>query len=179
LLAHLQNLESIILKSSSMTTEESEIRSLENKTYMGFIERAKKVEPKGQIVINEKTDLHSIYLEEGDQVYIPAITNLADVQGEVSIPGTHTFVEGYSAYEYIQLTGGLTDSANDENILIVAQNGSVKKYESKSELKDAMIHNGDSVLVMPEVTGYNLQVVKSVTQIMYQIAVSAAVLIAI
>ncbi|MCP4343701.1 MAG: polysaccharide export protein [Desulfobulbaceae bacterium] len=179
LLAHLQNLESTILRSSSMTSEESEIRSIENKTYMGFIERAKKVEPKGQIVINEKTDLHSIYLEEGDQVYIPAITNLADVQGEVSIPGTHTFVDGYSAYDYIQMTGGLTDSADDENILIVAQNGRVKKYESESELKDALIQNGDSVLVMPKVTGYNLQVVKSVTQIMYQIAISVGVLLAI
>ena len=179
LLAHLQNLEATILKSSSMTTEESKIRSIENQSYMGFIERARKVQPKGQIVINAMTDLHSIYLEDGDQIYIPSITNLANIQGEVSIPGTHTFVQGYSAYDYIQLTGGLTDNADDENILVVAQNGSVKKYESERELKGALAHNGDSILVMPKVTGYNLEITKSVTQIMYQIAVSVGVLLAI
>lgn len=177
LLAHLQNLESAILKTSSISTEDSQIKALENKSYMEFIERAKKVEPKGQIVINERTDLHSIYLEEGDQVYIPAITNLANVQGEVMIPGTHTFVEGYSAYDYIQLTGGLTENADNENILVLAQNGSVKKYASQGQLKDALLHNGDSILVMPEVSVNNLQVAKSITQIMYQIAVSVGVLL--
>ncbi len=179
LLAHLQNLETITLKSSSMSVEESQIRSAENKAFMGFIERARKVEPKGQIVINEKTNLHSIYLEDGDQIYIPSTTNLVNIQGEVSIPGTHTFVQGYSAYDYVQLAGGLTDNADEANILVVAQNGSVKKYESERELKGALMDNGDSILVMPEVTGYNLQVTKSVTQIMYQIAVSVGVLLAI
>lgn len=177
LLAHLQNLESAILKTSSISTEDSQIKSIENKAYMEFIERAKKVEPKGQIVINERTDLHSIYLEEGDQVYIPTITNLANVQGEVMIPGTHTFIEGYSAYDYIQLTGGLTENADDQNILVLAQNGSVKRYESESQLKKALLHNGDSVLVLPEVSVNNLQVAKSITQIMYQIAVSVGVLL--
>jgi len=177
LLAHLQNLEATILKSSSVSTEESQIRSIENKSYMSFIERARKVEPKGQIVINERTDLHSIYLEEGDQIYIPSITNLANIQGEVAIPGTHTFVEGYSAYDYIKMTGGLTDNADEKNILVIAQNGGVKKYESEWQLKDAMIHNGDSVLVMPKVSVNNIQVAKSITQIMYQIAVSVGVLL--
>jgi protein involved in polysaccharide export with SLBB domain len=179
LLAHLQSLETTILKSSSMTAEESQIRSAESKTYMSFIERAKQVEPKGQIVINEKTNFFTIYLEEGDQIYIPAITNLAYIQGEVSIPGTHTFVEGYSAYDYIELTGGLTDSADKKNILVVAQNGGVKRYESQGQLKDALLNNGDSVLVMPKIAGKNIQITKGITQIMYQIAVSVGVLLAL
>ncbi|MGB3209223.1 MAG: polysaccharide biosynthesis/export family protein [Desulforhopalus sp.] len=179
LLAHLQKLESIILTNSSMTPEESEIRSLENKSYMSFIERAREVEPKGQIVINEKTSFNTIYLEDGDQIYIPSKTNLANVQGEVSIPGTHTYVPGYSAYDYIKLTGGLTENADDENILVVSQSGSAKKYESEGQLKKAMIRSGDSILVMPEVKGKNLQITKGITQIMYQIAVSVGVLLAI
>jgi protein involved in polysaccharide export with SLBB domain len=177
LLAHLDKLESVVLTTASVSEEESRIRSLESKAYMNFIERARQVEPKGQIVINEKTDVYSIYLEEGDQIYIPTITNLATVQGEVSIPGTHTFVEDTSAYDYIELSGGLTERANDENILVVSQNGTVKRYESTSELKNAVIQNGDSVLVLPKVTGKNIQLAKSITQIMYQIAVSVGVLI--
>jgi hypothetical protein len=177
LLAHLQNLETAILRTSSISTEDSEIKAIENKAYMEFIERAKQVEPKGQIVINERTDLRTIFLEEGDQVYIPPITNLASIQGEVAIPGTHTFIEGYTAYDYIQLTGGLTDNADKKNILVLAQNGKVRKYESEGQLKGAPIYNGDSVLVLPEVSTSNMQVAKTITQIMYQIAVSVGVLL--
>jgi len=177
LLAYLQSLETAILRTSSVSTEDSQIRSIENKAYMDFIERARQVQPKGQIVINDSTDLHSVYLEDGDQIYIPPITNLASVQGEVSIPGTHTYVPGYSAYDYIKLTGGMTDNADEGNILILAQNGGVKKYESEGQLKDALVHNGDSILVMPEVSVNNLQIAKSITQIMYQIAVSVGVLL--
>ncbi len=179
LLAHLQKLESVMLTSTSVSEEESRIRSMENQAYMNFIERARKVEPKGQIVINERTDLNTIYLEEGDQVHIPSITNLATVQGEVTIPGTHTFVEDATAYDYIELSGGLTERADDENILIVSQNGTVKRYESTSELKKAVVNNGDAILVLPEVAGKNIQLAKSLTQIMYQIAVSVGVLVAL
>jgi protein involved in polysaccharide export with SLBB domain len=97
----------------------------------------------------------------------------------VSIPGTHTFVEETSIYDYIELSGGLTERANEENILVVSQNGTVKRYESTSELKKANVNNGDSVLVLPEVTGKNIQLAKSITQIMYQIAVSVGVLVAL
>jgi protein involved in polysaccharide export with SLBB domain len=179
LMAHLQKLESVVLTSSSVTSEESQIRSQENKAYLSFIDRAREAEPKGQITINKATDIYSIYLEEGDQIYIPTITNLAMVQGEVSIPGTHTFVEGYSAYDYIELSGGLTERADDKNFLVVSQNGSVQRYESERQLKHAVINNGDAVLVLPKVTGKNVQLIKGITQIMYQIAVSVGVLVAL
>lgn len=179
LLAHLQSLESVVLTTSAVTTEESEIMAQESKSYMSFIERARKVQPKGQIIINEKTNVHSIFLEDGDQIYIPTITNLAMVQGEVSIPGTHTFIDGYSAYDYIELAGGLTERADTENILIVSQNGTVKKFDSERSLKKALVKSGDSVLVLPKVTGKNIQLAKGITQIMYQIAISVGVLVAL
>ncbi len=177
LLAHLSKLESVILTSSSVTPEESQIRSQENSAYMSFIERAKRVTPKGQIIINQKTDPYTIFLEADDQIYIPSVTNLAMVQGEVSIPGTHTYVDDFSANDYIELSGGLTENADDKNILVVSQNGSVKRFESKSQLKKAIVHNGDSILVLPKVAGKNVQLAKGITQIMYQIAVSVGVLV--
>lgn len=179
LLAHLQSLESMVLTTSAVTEEESKIMAQESKSYLNFIERARKVEPKGQIVINEKTDFQSIYLEDGDQIYIPTVTNLTMVQGEVSIPGTHTVVDGYSAYDYIELAGGLTERADKENILVVSQNGSVKKFDSEWSLKKVHIQSGDSVLVLPKVSGQNIQLVKGITQIMYQIAISVGVLVAL
>jgi hypothetical protein len=179
LLAHLQSLESLILTTSAVTAEDSQILAQESKSYLNFIERARKVEPKGQIVINEKTDVQSIYLEEGDQLYIPTITNLTMVQGEVSIPGTHTLVSGYSAYDYITLAGGLTERADEKNILVVSQNGSVKKFDSTRALKNVSIQSGDSILVLPQITGQNIRLAKGITQIMYQIAVSVGVLVAL
>lgn len=179
LLAHLQKLEAAILTASSMTPEESQIRNLENESYLSFIERAKQVEPKGQIIINPQTDPQTVFLEEDDQIYIPSITNLALVQGEVSIPGTHTFVDGLSAHDYIDMSGGFTEMADEKNILVIAQNGSIKRYKAGGQLKGAMVRNGDSILVMPEIEGKNLQIAKGITQIMYQIAVSVGVIVAL
>ncbi len=41
------------------------------------------------------------------------------------------------------------------------------------------IDRGDSILVFPELKGKTLQIAKDITQIMYQIAVSVGVLLAI
>jgi len=177
--AKLQKLEELILTTPSVTKEESLMRSHEAKGLLTFIDRARKVEPKGQVVINEKTNFDEVFLEEGDSIYIPAKSNLVLVQGEVSFPGAHTYVEEMTAREYIDLAGALTARADRENILVLHQNGRVVKCDSEKMLKKMAVNRGDSVLVLPKMDGKKLQIAKDVTQIMYQIAVSAGVLLAL
>ncbi len=38
---------------------------------LDFINRALKVEPKGQVIINRETPLSEVILEDGDEIYIP------------------------------------------------------------------------------------------------------------
>ena len=177
--AKLKKLEELILTTPSVTKEESLMRTQENKGILAFIDRARKIKPKGQIVINEKTDLHEIFLEDGDRVFIPTKSNLVLVQGEVAFPGAHTYVEDMTAKAYIDLAGDLTDRANPENILVLHQNGRVVKCDSEKMLKKMGVKRGDAVLVLPKMGGKNLLIAKDVTQILYQVAISAGVLVAL
>ena len=177
--AKLRKLEELILTTPSVTKEESLMRTQESKGILAFIDRARKIEPKGQIVINKMTDLNDIFLEDGDLIYIPTKSNLILVQGEVSFPGAHTYVESLMAKEYIALAGGLTERADVENILVLHQDGRVVKCDSKKMLKKLKVNRGDSVLVLPKMDGKNLQIARDVTQILYQVAISTGVLLAI
>ncbi|MCG8472896.1 MAG: polysaccharide export protein [Desulfobacterales bacterium] len=177
--ARLKKLEEQVLTTPSITKEESLIRAQESKGILAFVDRARKVEPKGQIVINEKTDPKDIYLEDGDRVFIPAQSGLVLVQGEVAFPGAHTFVKGMTAGAYIRLAGEMTERANPENVLVVHPNGRVERFESERELNKMKPVSGDAVFVLPKMGGKNLQIAKDVTQILYQVAVSAGVLVAL
>ncbi len=91
LLAKLRELETLVLTTPSVTTDEAKMRSQETESILRFIDRAKLVEPKGHVVIHDMAAMAEIYLEDGDQVFIPRKTNVVLVQGEVSFPGAHTY----------------------------------------------------------------------------------------
>jgi protein involved in polysaccharide export with SLBB domain len=179
LLAKLQELETLVLTTSSISKDEALMRSQEAKSLLTFIDRAKKIEPKGQVVIHDLAGLKEIYLENDDQVFIPRKTNVVLVQGEVAFPGAHTYIEGHRLNDYIALAGDFNERANKDRVLVIKQNGSVQKCESKSQLNKIAIAKGDSVLVLPKLEGKSVQITKDITQILYQIAVGAGVLLAI
>lgn len=176
--AQLNDLEAKTLTAGSLTTEEATIRKQEAELVMNFIERAKRVEPKGQVVINKDSNLSKIYLEDGDTIYIPKKSHMVVVQGEVMLPGAQTFVEGMSFNQYIESCGGYSFRANDEKILIIQKNGKVTTYDSTALFADEYTVNpGDSILVLGKVDTKYLQVVKDITQIVYQLALGAAVVL--
>jgi protein involved in polysaccharide export with SLBB domain len=174
--AQLNDLEAKTLTAGSYTVEEATIRKQEAELVLNFIKRAREVEPKGQVVINKDTNLSQIYLEDGDNIYIPKKSNMVIVQGEVMLPGAQTFVEGMSFKEYIDSCGGYSFRANKENILIIQKNGRINTYDDDSFFSDDYtINAGDSILVLGKVDAKYLQIVKDITQIVYQLALGAAV----
>jgi protein involved in polysaccharide export with SLBB domain len=179
LLAKLHELESLVLTTSSVSKDEALMRSQEAKSILTFIDRAKKVEPKGQVVIHDKAGFNEIYLEDGDQVFIPRKTNIVLVQGEVAFPGAHTYIKGNNVEDYILLAGDFSQRANKDRVLVIKQNGRVAKCKSHSKLDDMSIDRGDSVLVLPKLEGKSIQITKDITQILYQIAVGAGVILAL
>lgn len=176
--AQLNDLEAKTLTAGSLTSEEATIRKQEAELVMNFIQRAKKVEPKGQVVINEDSNLSQVYLEDGDNIYIPKRSHMVVVQGEVMLPSAQTYVEGMSFDDYINSCGGYSFRANSENILIIQKNGKVNSYDADSMFRgDYKIHPGDSILVLGKVDTKYLQVVKDITQIVYQLALGAAIVL--
>jgi len=176
--AQLNDLEAKTLTAGSLTTEEATIRKQEAELVMNFIKRAKEVEPKGQVVINEDSNLSQVYLEDGDNIYIPKKSHMVIVQGEVMLPSAQTYVESMHFDDYINSCGGYSFRANSENILIIQKNGKVSSYDADSMFRgDYKIQPGDSILVLGKVDTKYLQVVKDITQIVYQLALGAAIVL--
>jgi hypothetical protein len=178
LLANLKELETLVLTTSSISKDEAFLRSQEAKSVLAFIDRAKKVEPKGQIVIHDPINLNEIYLADEDQVFIPRKSNLIIVQGEVSFPGAHTYIEKKTVLDYIVLAGDFGSRANKKAVLVIRQNGRVIKLDSVSKMKKTKVQKGDSILVFPKLEGKNVQIVRDITQILFQIAMSAGIVLA-
>jgi protein involved in polysaccharide export with SLBB domain len=176
--AQLNDLEAKVLTTGSITNEEALIRKQEAALVMNFIKRARAVEPKGQVVINKATDLSKVMLEDGDNIFIPKTSNMVIVQGEVMLPGAQTYVDSMSFDDYIASCGGYSFRADEDNVLIIQKNGKVVSYDPSSfGTGTYAIKPGDSILVLGKVDSKVLQVVKDITQIVYQIAVGAAVVI--
>jgi len=176
--AQLDDLAAKTLTAGSLTTEEAMIRKQESQLVINFIDRARKVEFKGQVIINKDSNLSQIYLEDGDTIYIPKKSRMVIVQGEVMLPGAQTYVENMTFEDYINACGGFNFRANTEQILIVQKNGKVVTYDDDTLFgKSYRVQPGDSILVLSKVDTKYLQVVKDITQIVYQIAVGAAVVL--
>lgn len=177
--AQLRELETIALTTPSISPQESSMRSQESQSILQFIERAKKVEPRGQIVISEKSALENIVLQEGDTINIPTKNNIVVVQGEVALPGAFTYVNGHNLDDYINMAGDMSERANTERILVIRANGKAEKYNASLFAINAKpsIEKGDAILVLPKAEGRSLMTTSVITQILYQIAIVAKVVL--
>ncbi|MDR2081434.1 MAG: SLBB domain-containing protein [Campylobacteraceae bacterium] len=176
--AQLKELETLALTTPSVSPEEANTRMQETKAVLEFIERAKKIEPKGQITINEKTALKSIILEEGDIINIPARNNIVIVQGEVGVPGAFTYMKEQNIDDYIKLAGGFSSRANKSKILVIKASGKAENYDaSMFSFKKPAIDEGDAILVLPKAEGKNLQLTNLVSQILYHAAIATKVIL--
>lgn len=169
----LADLRAKTLTAGSLTTEEATIRKQEAALVINFIDEASKVTFKGQVVINKDTNLSKVLLEDGDEIYIPKKSHMIVVQGEVMLPGAQTFVSNMSFDDYIDSCGGYNYKADTDNLLLIKKNGQVFNYDDG----DHTIEPGDHILVLSEVKTNYFQVMKDLTQIIYQIAIGAAVVL--
>jgi len=176
----LKDLEARAFTSDSSTVEEANIRNKESEMIIKFVERARKVEPLGQVVISSKENLDKIYLEEGDRIVIPKHSSVVVVQGEVNIPNALAFREGYAIEDYVAACGGYGERANMDKILLIKANGRVIQHSSGdffSDTNSLKVEAGDSILVLGKTDSKNILITSSVTQILYQVAVGAAVVL--
>jgi len=176
----LKDLEARALTSDSSTVEEANIRNKESEMVMKFVKRAREVEPLGQVVISSKDNLDKIYLEDGDRVVIPKRSNIVVIQGEVNIPNAIAYRENYAIDDYIRVCGGYGARANKEKVLLLKANGEVSQYSSGGFFgggTSPRVEAGDSILVLGKTDSKNILITSSVTTILYQIAVGAAVVL--
>lgn len=174
----LDNLEKQILTKTYISENDSKAGQAESIAIMKFIKKARKVEPKGLVSISNNTQWQDIKLEDGDEIYIPHKSGVVLTQGEVFVPGAYTINDDMTVSDVIDKSGGKTDHAGD-NIIIIHANGSVEKENTGMFQSSKPVKAGDSVIVFSEVKTNNMELTKSLSTILYNIAVSTKVVLGI
>jgi protein involved in polysaccharide export with SLBB domain len=167
----LDRLERTILTAPVGSTGEGSIRVQEAQLVMQFAERARQVEPLGKVIVSEDGNVANILLEAGDQIIIPQKTDLVQIGGEVLMPQGIVYNPNATVDDYIAWAGGFTERAEDHRIALVKANGFVTFNAT------ATIEKGDQILVLPKVDAKVMQNVKDITQVIYQIAIAADVIL--
>jgi protein involved in polysaccharide export with SLBB domain len=109
---------------------------------------------------------------------IPSKRYLVMVHGEVLFPTAIAYSENKSVEDFIDNAGGLNDDIDDMNILIMKPNGSF--IDINDDLSDEdEISPGDEIFVLARPDVKSLQLAKDLSQVIYQVAVSAAVVLAL
>lgn len=170
--ASLKTLETAVLTARSGTAEEARLRADEAQLMLQWVERARRLEPLGQVVIAQAADRDHLLLENGDIVRVPIKNGLVLVHGEVLFPNAVAFDTRYDIEDYIKRAGGYTQNADTSRIVIAHRDGS---YDEVSN--GARIVPGDDILVLPKVDSKPRQFWKDIVQIIFQIALAAKVVI--
>lgn len=167
----LQALQNQVLTVTSATAEEAQLRAREAEMVLKFVEIAKTVEPKGQVILGSREIAKKTLLEDGDLIRIPEFTSLVMVHGEVLFPNAISYREEAEVDDYIELSGNYTQKADKSKILILHQNGIVEENAS------ARVTPGDEIMVLPKVETKKLEIARAIFTIIYQIAIAARVVI--
>jgi protein involved in polysaccharide export with SLBB domain len=177
----LKTLESTALTARSGTNDEAILRKTESELILQWVERAKKIEPNGQVVIAQAETRNDLLLENGDILRVPIKDGLVLVNGEVLFPNAIAFERSFSIDDYVKRAGGYTQNADSARIVVAHRDGSFaeaagdKGFFTLGNSNDVKLKAGDEILVLPKIDVKSRQIFKELTQIIYQIAVSARI----
>ena len=173
----LRSLEAALLTARSGSSDEARLRKDEADLSLQWVERAKKVEPSGQVQIAQASQRDNMLLENGDVIRIPRKDGLVLVSGEVLFPNAVAFDGSLSLKDYIDRAGGFTQTADNARVVIAHRDGSFQQVNMGRIFASADISAGDQILILPKVDEKKRQFWKDMTQVMYQIAISAKVVL--
>ncbi|WP_055018669.1 MULTISPECIES: SLBB domain-containing protein [unclassified Pseudoalteromonas] len=139
------------------------------------------VEAVGRLVIDLPLiveNKQNLVLQNGDVLYVPSKRDSISVIGEVNYSTSHLYKAGVTLEDYIGLSGGLKDRADEDSIYIIKANGSVKipsrggwfAANDPTELEA-----GDTIVIPMDASHMDkLTLWSTATQIVYQLGVAVA-----
>ncbi len=140
------------------------------------------VEAAGRVVIEaDPTVLRAhpeldTVLEAGDTLYIPKRPNFVLVIGDVLNPGALQFAPDKTVEDYIDEAGGFQLTADKSRVFVVYPNGVAQPVRVSSWLRESVTLPPGATIVVPKDVDplKTLDLIRDVTQVLSQLAVSAA-----
>ena len=121
-------------------------------------------------------DIPDIQLQDMDSLYVPAYRQEVTVIGEIQNPTSHLYKTSLDHIDYMELSGGTTEKADEDRIYVIKADGSVFLPEKTGWFKDNVsMEPGDTIVVPLDTDRLDqLTLWSTVSQIVYQMALGAA-----
>lgn len=173
---------------AALSAEEAALQQAASAQRKSLVAKLRAAKAKGRIAINlasidkfmgTGSDLE---LEEGDGLFVPAVHAEVHVIGSVYNQTAFIYSPENNVSDYIRKAGGLTKDADDGELYVLKVDGSsISKREAGilfGRFGSLGLDPGDTIVAPAEIEKVVwLREVKEITQILYQIAVTAGVLI--
>jgi len=185
--------------STAVSAESAQANQAALASAQAFIASLRSVKASGRVTIALaplrilKGSSQDIPLENGDSLYIPVRNDVVNVVGAVMSPGSYVYNPNYTWKDYIEMAGGYQSEADIKDVYVYRANGSAVKvshglvswnpYKDRWEFaafnKDEnKLWPGDTIIVPQKLQEFPwLRNIKDVTQVLMNIAVTAAVAI--
>jgi len=188
---------------TALTSSEAAILQGALASKQNLLDKLRKTEPTGRMVIDlndvmiSPSSVYNFELRAGDRLMVNKKPAFVSVIGEVFNPTSVFCEKGQDVNHYLNLVGGMTDFANKGQIYVVKADGTVfskgqagfmglgnwnprKRRWSLGGFESMDLDPGDTIIVPKKVVEYPwLRISKDMIDVMYKIALSAAVLQAI
>lgn len=142
-------------------------------------EKIAKADVVGRMVIEADPDIlkakptMDTVLEPSDRIYVPKRPNYVLVIGDVLNPSALQFMPGKNVKDYLRESGGVQSTGDKGRVFIVYPNGEAKPIKVAGS--NMPIPPGSSIVVPKDATPFDsMMFIKDMTQILSQLAISAA-----
>jgi protein involved in polysaccharide export with SLBB domain len=147
-----------------------------------LLESLRELEPVGRLVIDLERvaaartgSFDDITLKGGDRLIVPQRMQEVTVMGEVQSPTSHLWNPELDRNDYVRLSGGATQKADDKRIYVVRADGSVATAKGRFGRGGTEIRPGDTIIVPLDAERMRpLPLWTAVTTIIYNLAVAVA-----
>ena len=162
--------------SANANSTQSTIASLQ-----AALSELKSTKPIGRVVFEadpatlaSRPDL-DIIVEPGDRITMPKRPSSVAVTGDVLNPSSQQFAGGLSPAEYIKRAGGYLQTADEDHVFVVLPNGAAEPVSSSMwNFSKVAVPPGSTIVVPRDLSPDTLSLIRDVTQVLSQVAITAA-----
>ena len=113
-------------------------------------------------------------LFDGDEIFIPKVSNVINVIGEVLNPTAYEFSKKISIEKAIDKAGGFNEFADRKRVYVIKANGLIEKTGRNVFVRSSNLMPGDTIVVPRKTSTNALKNLTPITQILSDLAFSAA-----
>ncbi len=164
----IERLERQLFTAVSATTGVANIRSQEANLVASYLQRARRTQPEGRVVVFDSNGrCSSVRLENEDVIVIPERSSTVLVSGEVTAPRAVVWNRDMSINDYVQQAGGYTQRGSSRNVMIRRASGELVLDPREGP------RPGDELIAMPRLDPKLFQIATDFSQLIFQAAFAA------